>query len=356
MKKIKFLALFTLLSTMFFTSCSDNESIENQAVTQESSALRMLFNQMKRSNNKVGKVALTSETPPSTSETMSFDFVYPINVSFNNGTVVTVTSFNGLLNLLSNESSELYISGIEFPFQMVVGIDNTIITIDDETEFWEVIEDMDIETYDTYVFSDSCFELAYPISFVTSNNQIVTVDNQDALFELFTDPNQMTVIYDFVYPFNVIVDNQTVVINNSFDFDELSISCIDTIGCVCQEIYAPVCVSLGDGFTFSYPNACYANCDGYSETAFVDCAANNNNNDIYLNLGTCFNIEYPTQMMVLGNIVTVNNDIQLLEYLFDESNDASVVFPITVTISQTGAIFGFLDQDTMTSVLNSICD
>ncbi|MFY8187509.1 MAG: hypothetical protein ACOVLC_06060 [Flavobacterium sp.] len=264
MKKIKFLALFTLLSAVFFTSCSDNESIENQAVTQESTALRLMFNEMKRTNNAAGKVAIESE------ET-TFDFVYPINVSYNNGTVVTVTSQAGLIELLLNESSDLYITGIEFPFQMVVGPDNTIITIDGESEFWEVIEDMEVATYDTFVFSASCFELSFPISFVTSNNQIITVASQEALFELYTDPNQITVIYDFVYPFNVISEGQTVTINNMFDFEEVYINCIDTIECICLQIYAPVCVATPTGEILFYPNACYANCEGYTEADFVDC-------------------------------------------------------------------------------------
>jgi hypothetical protein len=357
MKTIKFLMLFTLLSTVFFTSCSDNESIENQAVTQESSALRVLFNQMKRSNNTSGKMAVASETFSSTSEDMSFDFVYPINVSYNNGTVVTVTSFDGLIELLSNENSELYITGIEFPFQMVVGPDNTVITIDSETEFWDVVEDMEIATYDTYVFNDFCFELSFPISFVTSNEQIITVGSQEALFELFSDPNQITVIYDFVYPFNVIVDNQIVVINNIFEFDEISFDCSDTFVCDCPEIYDPVCVTVDNGFTITYSNACFANCVGFTEADFVDCDNNNNNNNnIYLNLGTCFNIEYPVQMMVLGNVLTVNNDSQLLEYLFELPNDASVVFPINVTLPQTGATFTFLNQEIMTETLNEICN
>ena len=205
MKTIKLLVFFTMLSAVFYTSCSDNESIENQAITQDSAALRVMINDMKRTNNVAGRMAVESESMP-------FDFVYPINVSFNNGTVVTVTSFDGLIELLASENSDLYISGIEFPFQVVVGLDNTIITINDETEFWEVIEDMEIATYDTYVFSDACFELAYPISFVTSNDQIVTVASQEALFELFSDPNQINVIYDFVYPFNVIVGADRMVL------------------------------------------------------------------------------------------------------------------------------------------------
>jgi hypothetical protein len=349
MKKIKFLALFTLLATMFFTSCSDNESIENQAVTQESSALRVMFNEIKRSNNSAGRMATESESLP-------FDFVYPISVSFNNGTVVTVTSQAGLISLLENESSESYIVGIAFPFQIIMGADNTIITINSESDFWEVIEEMNIVTYDTYVFSGSCFELAFPISFVTSNDQVVTVASQEALFELFSDPNQITVIYDFVYPFNVIVDNQTMVINNIFEFDELSMGCIDSIGCICNEIYAPVCVSVGNGQTILYPNACFANCDGYTESDFVDCGNNSINNNIFLNLGTCFNIEYPIQMMVLGNVITVNNDSQVLEYLFELPNDASVVFPINITVPQIGATFTFLDQQIMEATLNGICN
>jgi hypothetical protein len=261
------------------------------------------------------------------------------------------------MGLLASENSDLYITGIEFPFQMVTGSDNTIITIDDESEFWEVIEEMDIVTYDTYVFSDSCFELAYPLSFVTSNNQIVTVDSQEALFDLFSDPNQITVIYDFVYPFNVIVDNQIVTVNSIYDFDALSINCFEDSGCICQEIYAPVCVNIDNWQTILYPNACFAICDGYTEADFVDCDDNNNNNNnIYLNLDTCFNIEYPVQMMVLGNVVTVNDDSQLLEYLFELPNDASVVFPINVTLVQTGATFTFINQEMMNEALNDICN
>lgn len=346
MKKIKFLALFTLLSAVFFTSCSDSESIENQAVTQESTALRVMFNEMKKTNNAAGKVSIESEAT-------SFDFVYPINVSFNNGTVVTVTSLDGLLSLLENESSDLYISGIEFPFQVVVGEDNTIITIDEETEFWEVIEDLDIETYDTYVFSSNCFELAFPLSFVTSNDEIITVANQDALFNLFSDPNQITVVYDFVYPFNVIVDNETVTINNIYEFDALNFNCIDISDCACQEIYAPVCVATSTGEILFYPNECFANCDGFTSADFVSCDGDNN---IYDSLGTCFNIEYPIQMMVLGEVVTVNNDSQLLEYLIELPNDANVVFPINVTLPQTGATFLFLDQEIMNLTLNNICN
>uniref|UniRef100_UPI00404B7753 Kazal-type serine protease inhibitor family protein n=1 Tax=Flavobacterium sp. TaxID=239 RepID=UPI00404B7753 len=346
MKTIKLVVFFTMLSAVFYTSCSDNESIENQAITQDSAALRVMINDMKRTNNVAGRMAINNESMP-------FDFVYPINVSFNNGTVITVTSLEGLIDLLTNESSELFISGIEFPFQIVVGLDNTVITIDGESDFWEVIEDLDIVTYDDYVFSPFCFELTFPISFVTDNEQVITVASQEALYDLFMDPNQSTIVYDFVYPFNVIVDNQIVVVNNMYEFDELSFNCNEGFDCVCEEIYDPVCVSYGNGTVVEYPNACFANCDGFNESDFVSC---DTNNSIYDFLGTCYNIEYPIQMMVVGEVVTVTNDSQLLEYLIELPNDAFIVFPINVTLIQSGTTFLVLDQNIMPELLEDICN
>jgi hypothetical protein len=347
MKKILILSLFTVLSAVFSTSCSDNEAIENEAVTQESTALRIMVNEIKKANTLGKGFGVNGGV-------LIFDFVYPITVSFNNGTVVTVSSQEGLMTILNNENSESYISGIVFPFQ-VIDQNGVTFTIDDEADFWEFLEDQDVATYDNYVFSPSCLELVYPLSFVTTNNQVITVANQEALFDLFSDPNQITVIYDFVYPFNVLVNNQTVSVDNIFEFYELSSSCDENIGCICPTVYDPVCVATATGQIQLYPNACTAECDGYTAADFVDCSGNNN---IFANLGTCFNIVYPTQLMVGGEVVTVSNDTDLLSYLNSPNNNATLVFPINVTVMQSGAVlnFTFSDQAIMDVTLNEICN
>ena len=41
--------------------------------------------------------------------------------------------------------------------------------------------------------------------------------------------------------------------------------------CDCEDIFEPVCVELEDGFIFSFPNACEAECAGFGEDTWVDC-------------------------------------------------------------------------------------
>ena len=81
-----------------------------------------------------------------------FDFVYPITLSYNNGTTITVTSYEGLIEVLTSENENLYIEGISFPFQIVLASDGSIITINNEDEFWEVLDSLEIETMDDYRF------------------------------------------------------------------------------------------------------------------------------------------------------------------------------------------------------------
>ena len=44
--------------------------------------------------------------------------------------------------------------------------------------------------------------------------------------------------------------------------------------CICTEEYDPVCIDItdldGELFTISYPNACYAICDGFTEGDFSE--------------------------------------------------------------------------------------
>ncbi|MEZ4985785.1 MAG: hypothetical protein R2795_12255 [Saprospiraceae bacterium] len=45
-------------------------------------------------------------------------------------------------------------------------------------------------------------------------------------------------------------------------------------GCDCEPEWSPVCVSLEDGQIITFPNTCFALCEGYTEADFVDCGNN----------------------------------------------------------------------------------
>jgi len=259
MKKIKFLWLFVSILAVIIVSCStSNESID----TQKSSALRIFLNEFKTTNNISGR-SMTNDS------TMCFEFVYPLTFSYNDGTTVSVNSETELVNILENETSTLYIDGIAFPFDLLVSGSTTPVTITTESEFWEVIDTCDIDTYDDYIVSGPCYSFVYPFSLLNNNNQTVSINNEQELYGLFQNSNDTNYIVNFVYPFSVTYNNATVQINNEYEFAQMNNNCTYS-NCNCPTVIDPVCVSVS-GVVIQFPNACLAECAGYTAADFVTC-------------------------------------------------------------------------------------
>lgn len=259
MKKIKLLWLFVSILAVIIVSCStSNESID----TQKSSALRIFLNEFKTTNNISGR-SMTNDS------TMCFEFVYPLTFSYNDGTTVSVNSETELVNILENETSTLYIDGIAFPFDLLVSGSTTPVTITTEAEFWEVIDTCDIDTYDDYIVSGPCYSFVYPFSLLNNNNQTVSINNEQELYGLFQNSNDTNYIVNFVYPFSVTYNNATVQINNEYEFAQMNNNCTYS-NCNCPTVIDPVCVYVS-GVVIQFPNACLAECAGYTAADFVTC-------------------------------------------------------------------------------------
>ena len=77
----------------------------------------------------------------------------------------------------------------------------------------------------------------------------------------------------------------------------------DTTDCVCPTVDAPVCVVGPNGVLINYLNACFAECDGYSQNDFVDC---NNIND-------CADLSPSGEPIWLGELIDSIETIGCLE-------------------------------------------
>lgn len=279
MKTIKQIIILLLVVLPLGISCSDDNSKSNE--TQKSASLRVVFNELKNNFNIAGRSSSDDDNE------MCFDFVYPITLSYNTGTTVTVNSIDELIDLLSDENEDMYFEGIAFPFQIVYLESETTVTINNEDDFEEIIFECDFETYDDDDYMDSeCFQLVYPFSIVnTTNGQTYLMENETQFYNFFEtldgsgdgedEDDDSDYSFDFVYPISLIVDGSTVVVNNSYQFEEILNACDqdsdDDEDCVCTEEYNPVCVIDEDGQVISYPNPCHAQCDGFTESDFVDC-------------------------------------------------------------------------------------
>jgi hypothetical protein len=213
MKNIKLLLVLVTLSSVTLFSCSDNNSVEKEAVVPSKSvSLRTHLSKMKINHNIDGKTA-----------TDTFTFLFPVTFSYTNGTTVTVESNQALLNLLANETQTLYLDGVAFPFQIVVASDNSTTTVTTESGYETVLENNNIPTVNSIATQSTCFNFIYPISVIDQNNQPVVINNDTELATYASTHNPI----NFVYPFTVLaIDSQgvtTVIVDNLYDFLNLNI-------------------------------------------------------------------------------------------------------------------------------------
>lgn len=146
-KRTNLVFLFFFLLMLGVSSCSDSNPVEETIVTSKSIGLRTTLNKIKGDHGIDGRVA-----------TSCFDFVYPLNLSYNNATVVLVNSEEGLLSLLENEHNSLYIDGISFPFQIVSTNDGTTMTVNNEADFQNIVEACDFPTFNDYITDGTCYD------------------------------------------------------------------------------------------------------------------------------------------------------------------------------------------------------
>jgi hypothetical protein len=375
MKKFKLLILLLTVSAAIFYSCSDSNPIENEAIASKSISLRTTLNAIKKVNGISGKTTLTTQD-----QAFCFAFVYPITLSYNNGTQITVSNFAGLLEILTNENMALYVEGIVFPFQ--VQQEGAVTTIHDEAEFFALLQGCDnIQVVNDFVFDFTCYSIVFPISVINANQETITVNSQAELLQLVSTPaGTNTYQLNIVFPISVVQNNQTIVINDLYEFFELNNDC-GASSCFCPTVYQPVCVQTPAGIV-EYSNECFAACDGYDQNDFVSCDPNNpcpcpgnfdpvcvqtsagvvqydnachaecdgftsadfitcgvNPNPTFGQLlGTCFTVSYPVQVQFQGALITVNNDGELLQYWFPSASAYPAFnYPITVTFGNTVA-------------------
>jgi hypothetical protein len=264
MKTIKILLLLVAFSTATFYSCSDENAIKNESSAQRSTALRTVLNKLKLENtvgpNRSAEVSTNPTTPM-----LCFEFVFPITFSYNDGTVITATSLDGLLDILNNESPNLYLSGVVFPFQVQTG--GAVQTINDEADLIALIIQCGLPTFNDDLEHSYCFDIVFPIE-AGSGWQVVTINSQQELNAYLNNPSNGSEA-SIIFPISVIEGNQTTVINNLYEFYDLVNSCNGN-DCICTLEYLPVCVQTPNG-VIEFSNTCFAMCAGYTQNDFMLC-------------------------------------------------------------------------------------
>ncbi len=275
MKNMKLFFFSMLIAILALTSCQNNDDIiDDMANVTESASLRSALSSLDLLINEDGTLNDLENPTGNIIFDFCFDFVYPINLGYNNGTTVIVNNFEGLIEVLINSTNDLFIVGNEFPFQVEVYNQDTneieIISINNEEEFATLIESCDFNQS----CEDDCPQEEDPVCVeVIENNQVIIITFLNACYaecEGFTED-------DFI--------------------DCEMTSCEDE----CSQVEDPVCVEIevnGEITTLTFLNACYAECEGYTD--FIDCEITSCEDE-------CSQVEDPVcvETEVNGEIITL---------------------------------------------------
>jgi hypothetical protein len=257
MKKFK-ISIFSILMVLaVFTSCTNEEVIvDPQQDTEESESIITTLSRLNEQFDENGNVDQAENPAGNVVFDFCFDFVYPINLSFNTGTTVTANNLDEVIEIYNASTENLYVNGIAFPFQ--------------------------VETYNE-----------------NSNTlEIETINNEDEFLSLLEDCG-----------FEDEVDD-----------------------CFCTEEYDPVCIDItdldGELFTISYPNACYAICDGFTEDDFSEECQQ----DYDSGANECFEFVYPISIILdEGEPVSVNSREELFNATYGAYH-IDLVLPLDIII------------------------
>ncbi len=283
MKPIKLLFYSLLISLATLTSCTNND-VNDLPDPQESASMQTSLDNLRMLFNENGEVIDEMNPTGNLLFDFCFEFVYPIELIFNNGSTITINSIEELIEVLINSTEELYIVGIEFPFDVEIYNPDTneveIVTITNESEFAALLASCifgnDCDCTDE--FDPVCVEIEE-----NGQNIIIMFPNacfaecegftEDQYFECNDDGCDCDDEYDPVCvetPNGEIIEffNECYALCEGYTPNDF-VECEDD-GCDCPDEYDPVCVESG-GAIIEFQNACYAECEGFTEDDFVDC-------------------------------------------------------------------------------------
>lgn len=287
MKPLKLLFYSVLISLVTLASCTNND-VDDLPSPQESAAMQSALTELGTLYNEDGSIISDMNPTGNLLFDFCFEFVYPIELIYNNGSTVTVNNNEELIEILINSTQELYIVGIEFPFNVEIFNPETneieIITINNESEFAALLA--------SCIFGDpcDCDDEYEPVCVeIQENGQtiIITFPNtcfaecegftEDQYFECDEDDCECDDIYDPVCVEtangNIIeFDNECEALCEGFTPNDF-VDCEDD-GCDCDDEFDPVCVEIeenGQTIILTFINACEAECEGFTEEDFVDC-------------------------------------------------------------------------------------
>ena len=228
-KKTNWLLFSTII--LFTFSCNNTITEDNVAANNEltnTNSNESLTSQLRQIHSGLSTSARASMFDSQKNNEECFEFIYPISFVLPDGSEITINSDEDWdkidLWYEENKDSEEE-PEIVYPFDVIV--EGETITVNGEEDL-DRLEDYCFEEYYEEDYEEECFEFIYPISFVLPDGSEITInsdedwDKIDLWYEENKDSEEEP---EIVYPFDVIVEGETITVNGEEDLDHLKEVC-----------------------------------------------------------------------------------------------------------------------------------
>lgn len=323
------IALVTLTISCYDSGTDPQDQPTSQATITALEELTNHFNEngtLNNQNNPTGNIIFD----------YCFNFVYPLNLIYNNGTQVTVNSLDELASILVNATDTLYIANITFPFNVEVQDPNsngTIIqSINNEDEFAALIDGCDFGDTPCTVTTDInpvC------VSFINANGDVETVQFQNWSYadcEGFDTGDVIPCTDSDCELSNLVVTigdcNTDGTYNITVDVDYTGIENTlnvyyndgNTAGFETYDV---------NDFPITIPSE-------YLITNYIQITSANTSCEIFEDWiapscnSVCWSFIYPMDIMVNGVTTTVNNDAEFDAEYNNTANQVQLILPFSI--------------------------
>ena len=388
MKFFKQLSFFVFLAMLAFASCKKDEVFESEIEIPEIEPDGQVINGLiTRSFSGADGLDLGC---------ISID--YPFEMLLLDSTTAEVNSEDDFINITSDPSN--YPIDFVYPLN-VTDEDGNSLTANDVNELGEFFTDCIPNTgwNDDFgdwffpawdiTFENSCYQLVYPVNLLDIDSMTVTANDEDELISLLSDGN----IYSFAFPLDLEdEDGNIVTAEDPDELFELLAECgpgPGNGGCgigtfACYELGYPATLLLIDGSTvvvndddefaevmmsgewagFEFPltlidedgNTITVNSEDELHEAMLNCDpgwGGGGDPGIVIIFG-CYDLAYPTTLQLIDGSTVVVNDEEELNDVFLSGNWAGFGYPLTLIDEDGNTVTVNNDQELNEALLE--CD
>ncbi|WP_139062547.1 hypothetical protein [Aquimarina megaterium] len=211
---------FILALVMFTYSCVNDDSFFPDSIDAKitsTTTIVSILNDIKTRNSIVNE------------EDLCFTFKYPLIFGYNTDSTIRVDDYQGLLGVISGQSANFNITGLQFPVQIMFKGANSTILVENEDALINVLRECEIKTFRD-VFNHlyrQCFKFEYPIVLNDKDNKEVDIDTEESFSRFLVDQGA-NYQPDFKFPISILVtpDLKPTRISTYYEFYEIINNCI----------------------------------------------------------------------------------------------------------------------------------